>query len=295
MTTGSIDPLDTQGLPAGEIAWQGDIAARGHKWRRFTIKTHVIRPGEDVAEVVVRYAQPHVRPGDVLAIGQKAASIAQGRLVREEDVQPSRLAVVLSRHVKRSPYGYGLGKPPTMEVALHEGGVLRILFAAAAHVLSRALLRRSGDFYRLAGPAVAAIDGTTDWALPPYNRYIVMAPHRPDELAGRIAARLGPQIGAAIVDLNDVGSVVMGTSPGVDRHLLADVLRDNPLRQGAYQTPLVVVRRLGPAWGRLRSRSPDGRGRRSFGPRSQRRSRSTNAPLRARRLGAGGRGGIDPR
>ena len=237
-----------QGLPPGEVVWEGDIAAAGRKWRRIVVKTHVIRPGEDIAAVVAQYAGPLTRPGDIAVIGQKATSIAQGRLVREDEVHPSRLAVFLSRRVTKSPYGYGLGKPTTMEVALREAGAPRILTAAAVHLLTRTLLHRTGDFYRVAGRAVAAIDGTTDWALPPYNRYIVMAPDRPDDLAAAIAAKLGARVGAAIVDLNDVGSVVLGASPGVDRRLVAEALRDNPLRQGAYQTPLAIVRPLGLAW-----------------------------------------------
>jgi F420-0:gamma-glutamyl ligase-like protein len=250
VASGNVDLRDVQGLPPGEVVWEGDIAAGGRKWRRLIIKTHVIQPGEDLAAVVARYAGPLVQPGDIVVLGQKATSIAQGRLVREEDVHPSWLARTLSRHVTRSPYGYGLGKPTTMEVALREAGVPRILLAAAVHVVAKTLLHRSGDFYRVAGRAVAAIDGTTDWALPPYHRYIVLAPERPDQLAQAIADRLGARVGAAIVDLNDVGSVVLGASAGVDRRLLAQILRDNPLRQGAYQTPLGIVRQVGWAWRR---------------------------------------------
>lgn len=232
------------------MAWEGDITAGGRRWRRIVLRTHVIRPGEDIAEVVAQYAGPLLRRGDIAAIGQKAASIALGRLVREADVHPRPLAVLLSQRVSKSPYGFGLGKPTTMEVALREAGAPRLLAAAAVHVVSRGLLHRTGDFYRVAGRRVAAIDGTTDWALPPYNEYIVMAPPRPDALAQSIAARLGEGIGAAIVDLNDAGSEVLGASRGIDRRALASALRDNPLRQGAQQTPLAIVRPAGVRWGR---------------------------------------------
>ncbi len=232
------------------MAWEGDIRAGGRSWHRIVLRTHVIRPGEDVAEVVARYAGPLVRRGDIAGIGQKAASIALGRLVREADIHPRPLARLLSGRVSKSPYGFGLGKPTTMEVALREAGTARILAAAAVHVATRTLLHRTGDFYRIAGRRVAAIDGTTDWALPPYHQYIVMAPLRPDALAESIAAGLGEGVGAAIVDLNDAGSEVLGASRGVDRRVLAAALRDNPLRQGAQQTPLVIVRPLGLSWGR---------------------------------------------
>jgi hypothetical protein len=40
----------------------------------------------------------------------------------------------------------------------------------------------------------------------------------------------------------------LGASRGVDRQALAAALRDNPLRQGAFQTPLAIVRPLGLRW-----------------------------------------------
>lgn len=214
---------------------------RGRRWRRIIIKTHVIRPGEDIAEVVARYARPHVRRGDIVFVGQKATSIAQERLIAEADIQPRPLALLLSRFVRPSPYGYGLRKPQTMEVALRVAGAPRILAAAGAAAIGR-LVGRRGDFFRVAGRGVAAIDGATDWALPPYNRYVVLAPREPERLARRMAERLGKGIGAAIVDLNDLGGTVLGTSSGVDRRTVAQVLRDNPMGQGPYQTPLGIIR-----------------------------------------------------
>jgi len=225
----------------GRIVRAPTMDVGGRRWERLLVRTHVIHPGEDIVETVARYARPYVKPGDLLFVGQKAASISQGRLVRERTVRPRRLAVFLSRHVKRTPFGRGLGRPATMEIALREAGVPRILLAAAVHLLSRPL-GRSGDFYRVAGRRVASIDGVTDWALPPFNQYIVLHPTDADGLARRIAARVG--VPAAVVDLNDLGGEVLGYSPGIDPRLLVRILADNPLGQGPFRTPLGLARPL---------------------------------------------------
>ena len=241
--------------PAAEAAKADDVGAviatpeirvDDGVWVRLMIRTHVIQPGEDIAAVVQRYAGPHLRLGDWVFVGQKAVSISQRRLVYERAVRPRPLAVLLSSHVKRTPYGRGLGRPATMEVALREAGTLRILAAAAVHVLGRPL-HRSGDFYRVAGRRVASIDGVTDWALPPFNRYIVLHPTDADGAARRIADRVGAP--AAIVDLNDLGGAVLGASDGLDRALVLRVLADNPLGQGPFRTPLGIARAAGAAAG----------------------------------------------
>lgn len=225
----------------GCIAERSAIDVGGQRWERLLVRTHVIRPGEDIVEVVARYARPYARPGDLAFVGQKAVSIAQGRLVQERTVRPRPLAVFLSRHVKRTPFGRGLGRPATMEIALREAGTPRILLAAVVHLLGRPL-GRSGDFYRVAGRRVASIDGVTDWALPPFNQYIVLHPTDAGGLARSLAARLG--IPVAIVDLNDLGGEVLGYSPGIDPQLLGRILADNPLGQGPFRTPLGLARPL---------------------------------------------------
>lgn len=223
----------------GEVLPTTDVVVDGVRWGRRLIRTHVIRPGEDLVATVERYVRPYVRPGDWVFVGQKAVSIAQGRLVRERAVRPRRLAVLLSRHVRRTPFGHGLGRPATMEVALREAGVPRILLAAMVHMLGRPF-GRSGDFYRVAGRRVAAIDGVTEWALPPYNEYIVLHPREGAGFSKRLAARLRTPV--AVVDLNDLGGEVLEHSSGLDPAVLLRIVADNPLGQGPYRTPIGLAR-----------------------------------------------------
>jgi F420-0:gamma-glutamyl ligase len=245
--------------PAGD-AWRAlpPRVAAGRRFLRYAVRTHVIRPGDPLARTLTPYLAG-VRRGDVVAIGEKAVAIAEGRLVELAAVEPRALARWLARHVRSLGYGMGLRRPETMEMAFREGGTCRVLGAAAVAAAGR-LIGRSGDFYRIAGPRVAAIDGPGPTTLPPYDRAIVLAPQNPRETAARLARRFG--VAVAIVDANDLGCEVLGSSAGVDALIVAELLRDNPMGQGRQQTPVVVLRPAGrfsppPSWPPARIPPPE--------------------------------------
>ncbi len=214
--------------------------ARGQVWARYPIRTHVVQPGENIADVVKQYAAAHLRQGDILAISEKVVAICQRRAFPVDDLHPRPLARWLSRFVTKTPHGIGIGSPVTMELALREAGVWRILLAAAVAAITKPLGIR-GVFYRISGRSVAAIDGPTPYTLPPYNRYASLAPKNPGKVAQSLADDLGVPV--AIVDANDLGVEVLGASRGVDRTLVVELFRDNPLGQGSQQTPLCILRR----------------------------------------------------
>ena len=122
---------------------------------------------------------------------------------------------------------------------MREVGVPRILFAAIIGGLPRSL-GRSGDFYRLAGRRVAAIDGPNRYTIKPFGYYVVLAPAEPDVVAKELSRMLG--VGVAVVDCNDLGSEVLGASDGVDREFVRQALRGNPMGQGHQRTPMGVIR-----------------------------------------------------
>jgi hypothetical protein len=49
-------------------------------------------------------------------------------------------------------------------------------------------------------------------------------------------------VGVAVIDANDIGVNVLGTSPAVAPEVVASLLRDNPLGQGTQQTPVALLR-----------------------------------------------------
>jgi hypothetical protein len=166
-------------------------------------------------------------------------AITQGRSYPISEIRPGRLARFLERHVTRPRYGIGLGSAETMELAIREVGAPRILLAAAASALTRPF-GVHGVFYRVAGPQAKAIDGPTAYTIPPYNQAATLGPSDPDGAARAIAAAVEAPV--AIIDANDAGCAVLGSSPGVDRRFVERLFADNPLGQAREQTPICLIR-----------------------------------------------------
>jgi asparagine synthase (glutamine-hydrolysing) len=217
----------------------------GGIYARAPLKSRKVAPGDDLAESLAGALGKHrVEAGDLLAISEKAVAVSQGRSLPVSEIHPGRAARLLSQFVRRSPVGIGIAMPETMQLAIEEVGLPRILLAAATSAGGR-LVGRSGDFYRVAGPRVAAIDGPTPYTIPPSNTHAKRAPADPDGVARGLAARFGCQV--AVVDANDIGVVVLGASEGVDPALVRNLFRDNPLGQKSEQTPFALLRRVGVA------------------------------------------------
>lgn len=213
-------------------------------FKRIPIRTRVVMPGDDLDAFVTEYAGEVVEPGDTLFVTEKIVAITQGRSYTLDQIEPRPLARLLSKYVVKTPYGIGLGMPETMEMALRECGTPRILFAAAVSAVTK-LFGRRGDFYRIAGDKARAIDGPTDGTIPPYDRAVVLGPTEPDAVAERLKALLGTPGAVAVVDINDIGGNILGST--LDRAgeaQLVRILSDNPLGQGRQSTPMGIIRRV---------------------------------------------------
>ena len=217
----------------------------GGIYARAPLKSRKVAPGDDLADALGdALGRIEVARDDVLALSEKAVAVSQGRSLPVESIHPGPAARILSRFVRKSPVGIGIATPETMQLAIEEVGLARILLAAAASVATRPFGRR-GTFYRVAGPRVAAIDGPTPYTIPPSNTQAKRAPTNPAGVARQLAARFGCEV--AIVDANDIGVVVLGASDRVDRSLVRNLFRDNPLGQRSEQTPFALLRRVGVA------------------------------------------------
>jgi len=229
--------------PAANDGKKLETVVDGVRYNRIPIKTRLVGPDDDIVEVVTSFADPVIEPGDILFVTEKIVAITQGRAYPVDSIQARPLAVRLSRYVTKTPSGIGLGLPQTMEMALRECGVPRILFAAAVAAVTKKL-GRSGDFYRVAGPKARGIDGPTSGTIPPYNSQVVLAPARPAEVAKRLKSALTTPVEVLIADINDFGGNILGST--VDRatdRAMEKVLGDNPLGQGHESTPLGIIRR----------------------------------------------------
>lgn len=218
-----------------------ETSVDSRRFFRYPVHTPVVKAGDDLIAILSPLLEGTLSEGDILFLSEKCVACSQGRAIPLSEIHPRPLAVFLSRHVHKSPCGIGLSMPETMEIALRECGVPRILLASAVSIIGTALGKR-GWFYCVAGRDAAAIDGPCPNTLPPYNRCVVPAPKNPDQVCARIGAHFHCPV--AIVDINDLGAEILGAFPKtLDRRLLARALRDNPLGQSREQTPVGILRK----------------------------------------------------
>lgn len=228
--------VDRRELPRGIVA--------------IPVRTPLVRPGDDLIDLVQHAVAGIARPRDVLAISETAVAIAQGQAVAAEYVRPSKIAYYLSR---RAGALATVNQPESLQIVIDHAGVWRVLYAAAVHVAGR-LLRRRGMFYEIMGEAITAIDGYTG-TLPPFERTIVFAPQNPDAFAQSLFERTN--IAACVVDANDLEKAkVLGASAGVDRRTVELALLSNPHGNGDEQTPIVVLKWRSPQASPLFEHSP---------------------------------------
>ncbi len=217
-------------------------------YARLPLHTDLVARGDDLDLVMERHVVPHIRPGDLVVMAEKPIAASQGRSYALDEIQPTRLAKMLSRAVTRTPHGIGLGIPETMQLAIDEAGAPRIITAAAVSAAGKVVGKR-GLFYKVAGADVEAIDGPTWNTLPPHNTHAKLGPADPDGVAAHLADVLSEAIDGrvefVVIDANDLTATVLGASQGADRALAKRLMRDNPLGQGHEQTPVCVLRPLG--------------------------------------------------
>jgi F420-0:gamma-glutamyl ligase len=204
--------------------------------RAIPVRTRLVRPGDDLAALVVEAVRGIAGAGDVIAVSETALAIAQNEFVVAEHVRPSRLAYVLCRYA--GPLAT-VSQPESMQLVIEQTGYPQVIFATLLGIAGRAVGRR-GLFYERLGSAVAAVDGYTG-TMPPYERAIVMAPRDPGEFAVRLRELSG--VDAAVVDVNDLHRArVLGASPCVNRSGVEGALLDNPHGNSDEQTPVVVLK-----------------------------------------------------
>ena len=219
------------------LAWRDAADGRA---RVRAVRTHLLGPFDDPAEVVRRYALAHTRPGDIVTIGETPLAVMQGRFRDPRMLQPTWAATRLAQFM----HGEGaLGTAGGMQALIDEHGALRVLGALAGGALGKAL-RSPGWFYRLAGPQARLVDDVTG-TLPPYDNFVVVGPAHADDVCAAITAATG--LPAAIVDANDLGKVdIVGATAGVPHELVRAALTANPAGNGDESTPVVIIRPTGP-------------------------------------------------
>jgi len=220
------------------------IEANGAKYARYPVKTKLItEEDKNPALLVKKYLEGILEEGDTVFISEKIIAIIQKRDYPIDKIKPTKIAKILSKFVQKRPGGIGLAMPQTMQLAIEEAGLCRILIAALASLLTKPLGIK-GVFYIVAGDQARAVDGPTPNTIPPYNNYAIKGPLKPNRVAENIAREIEAPV--AIVDVNDWGARILGTSQSfkINKNILLKALRDNPLGQDSESTPIGILRQL---------------------------------------------------
>ncbi|MEO0070357.1 MAG: coenzyme F420-0:L-glutamate ligase [candidate division WOR-3 bacterium] len=208
--------------------------------KRIWVKTHVLNKGDDLIAEVKRYTSDILQPQDILTIAESPVAAVQGRAIPITEIKPGFWAKILWRFVKKVPYGIGLRSPWSMQCAIDEVGLPRILRAAVAGFWGK-IGGKSGEFYRVAGKEVAMIDAAHTSGVKEFYECVILGPKDPDGVARQIAQALGCPV--AVVDANDIfGCTVVGASDGLNIKLVEEAMRDNPAGQGDQLTPIIILR-----------------------------------------------------
>lgn len=270
-TPGSVGPNAAQEPPAFKEPLAPNpgkklvVDVNGQSWARVPLQTELFMRGDDLEAGVAGYVcagvaavarSPELAPGLdrrwYLLISEKIVAISQGRSYFTWEINPSKAARVLSRFVVRTPHGLGLSTPWTMQLAIEEAGLSRLVVAAGAGAVGK-LVRQPGWFYRVAGHRVNAIDGPTEYSAYPSNVSAKLPPKDPEKVATTLRKAIPVALpagasrhfgGVVVIDSNDLSREVLGQDTDLADGFFKKLFADNPFGQGRQQTPIALALRL---------------------------------------------------
>lgn len=219
------------------------IEIDGQKWVRYPIKTHFIGVNDSFEDIIKRYVSPVAKQGDIIALGQKIVSILQKRIIYKKDVKVGFWAKFLSKFAKKTPYGFSVGNPLKMQVAINMAGLPRIFWAGTCSMVAK-LFGISGAFYRVVGHQINELDGFYGKFYPQYADMGILGPVDCDSLCDRLKERFS--LSFFVADVNDLGANILGKSKDLisRENMLLKTLKDNPAGQSNEQTPIIIIRRV---------------------------------------------------
>ncbi len=210
------------------------------KYARYPIKTHFIGTSDKIEDIIEKYVLPFAKKTSIIILGQKIISILQGRIIYRKDVKLGFWAKFLSKFAKKTPYGFSVGNPLKMQLAINLAGLPRILLASFLSAICK-VFRIYGIFYRIAGNQISQIDGFYGEAFSQYNEMGIFGPKNCDALCQQLKNKYG--FSFAVGDINDIGGNILGRSQDLKgkEKLLLKILKDNPAGQSRALTPIIII------------------------------------------------------
>jgi len=219
------------------------VEIEGKKYARYPIKTHFIKTSDNLNDLISRYVLPFAEKSDIIVLCQKIVSIIRGRVVYKSDLRVGFWAKFLSKFAKKTPYGFSVGNPLKMQLAINLAGLPRILFACFCSGVAK-IFGISGTFYRVAGHQINQIDGFYGEAFSQYAEIGILGLKDSDKVCEQLKNKYG--FSFVVADVNDLGRNLLDKSEDLKdkEKLILDILKDNPAGQANQQTPLIIIRQI---------------------------------------------------
>jgi len=211
-------------------------------YQRIPIKTHFITISDNLNSIISKYVLPVTEKNDIIVLCEKIVSIIQNRVVHKRDVKLGFWAKFLSKFAQKTPYGFSVGNPLKMQVAINLAGLPRILLACFCSGIAK-IFGISGTFYKVADHQISQIDGFYGEAFPQYAEMGILGSKDSDNVCEELRNKFG--FSFVIADVNDLGRNIIGRSQDLKEKdkIILEALKDNPAGQSNQQTPIIILRK----------------------------------------------------
>ncbi len=222
-----------------------EVKINGKKFLRFPVKTQTIFENDNLLEILEKETKNFLKDEDIVILAESVLAIVQKRSFKFSEIKFGFWAKFLSKYVKKTKAGIGLSVPQTMQLAINEVGILRILSASFFSVIFK-IFKIKGAFYILAGEKVRGIDGPTENTIPPYNEFASLIPQNSKkfslEAENFFKQKYNKKIKFFVVDANDIGVNILSTKNKKEVSFLKKLIKDNPMGQDNQSTPFFICR-----------------------------------------------------
>jgi len=211
------------------------------EYNRYPIRTQFITVSDNLNSIISKYILDVAKKNDIIVLCEKIVSITQNRVVYKRDIKLGFWAKFLSKFAKKTPYGFSVGNPFKMQVAINLAGLPRILLACFCSGITK-IFGISGTFYKVAGHQISQIDGFYGEAFPQYAEMGILGSKDSDKVCEELRNNFG--FSFVIADVNDLGRNIIGRSQDLKEkdELILEALKDNPAGQSNQQTPIIIIR-----------------------------------------------------
>jgi len=212
-------------------------------FERTHIKTHFIKPGENIIEIIKRYVAPFYQEGDWIVLSEKVVSVCQNNIRHISSVKAGWLAKFVVKGVKKYPDDVGFSKPEKMQLVIERAGWWRIFPAMLLGSLGKIVGVR-GIFWIIVGNRNAEIDGFNPNGMNFYAENAALPPNDPEKVCNQITKLL--KIPAVVIDGNNINVKIIAKSSSLNtnKDIIRKILIDNPMGQNDELTPIILIRKL---------------------------------------------------